>query len=122
MVDVGFTSKYNPVGWKATYVSKQLYCDIIGIVGDMFVPMTLDTSAKAYVCDSVLKMSDIYPAMPDGGSISMANWFCPPVNRAYITYVVGGITYYLSLQPVSDYKRTYFETTPDASVVLMSKS
>jgi hypothetical protein len=124
MVDVGFTSKYNPVGWKATCVSKQVYCDIIGIVGDMFVPMTLDTSANAYVCDSVLKMSDIYPAMPDGGSISMANWFCPPVNRAYITYVVGGITYYLSLQPVSDYKRTYFETTlttPNTMIGLASR-
>lgn len=72
MPEFGYASKYNPVGWKATIPESPDIVDAIGCVGDVVVYFLFDDATQSFVCKQGMakKPSQIWAAMPDGGSFN----------------------------------------------------
>lgn len=104
MVEFGYASKYNPVGWKATIPDTPDVVDAIGCVGDSLVYFVYDIESREFVCKigSVKTPSQVWAAMPNGGSYTgheAANCFNILNSCALrLRYVSGSTTYYLWLE------------------------
>lgn len=107
MVEFGYASKYNPVGWKATIPDTPDVVDAIGCVGDSLVYFVYDEESGEYVCKigSVKTPSQVWAAMPNGGSYSAhAPTYCFNILNgcALRLRYVSGSTYYLWLEQSGD--------------------
>lgn len=107
MVEFGYASKYNPVGWKATIPDTPDVVDAIGCVGDSLVYFVYDEESREYVCKigSVKTPSQVWAAMPNGGSYSAhAPTYCFNILNgcALRLRYVSGSTYYLWLEQSGD--------------------
>ena len=107
MVEFGYASKYNPVGWKATIPDTPDVVDAIGCVGDSLVYFVYDEESREYVCKigSVKTPSQVWAAMPNGGSYSAhAPAYCFNIlnSCALRLRYVSGSTYYLWLEQSGD--------------------
>lgn len=107
MVEFGYASKYNPVGWKATIPDTPDVVDAIGCVGDSLVYFVYDKESGEYVCKigSVKTPSQVWAAMPNGGSYSAhAPTYCFNIlnSCALRLRYVSGSTYYLWLEQSGD--------------------
>lgn len=107
MVEFGYASKYNPVGWKATIPDTPDVVDAIGCVGDSLVYFVYDIESGEYVCKigSVKTPSQVWAAMPNGGSYSAhAPTYCFNIlnSCALRLRYVSGSTYYLWLEQSGD--------------------
>lgn len=107
MVEFGYASKYNPVGWKATIPDTSDIVDAICCVGDVVVLFQYDEIYGSFVCKQGMakKPSQIWAAMPDGGSFT-AHVPCIGYNEllggALRLRYVSGSTYYPWLMQAGD--------------------
>lgn len=99
MVEFGYASKYNPVGWKATIPDISDTCDVVAVYGNRvyeFVYATMGDGRLALSLKSgrAKYISSILPQLQDtgsfDGSVAVSN---DKTGMAYIRYIVNSVPY-----------------------------